>query len=229
MEERKKVADWHKQWNMEALPIPEEATVEVLASSYYGLQTLVTVHDGPAKGMYHRHQSGPGMTLGITDGDELIAVRELREELDCYLLKGIGGFTGGNIEAGTELVEVKENLATTRNEGKNNSLFVTEENYPALFQFSKKLIFRELGEKAEALSYSEFEIVDFPTGYSNIQICSIMGFIRISSEEMKAFKKRLEGSNDIEWLDKREVSNLYAANQFGDENFARLAVRFLHF
>lgn len=208
------VKQWYRSFapGLEPQPIPENAIVEGPLEPLipYGLQYRVKMPDGS---VYPRHQSGPGATVAVTDGQRLIANREYRQESNTYLLKCCGGFAGERVEVAAEMVHIFNVLST------ETHTVVGPSNYSALRGFLDQMLKREYN--GWPISDHTITFVDRPIGNPNIRICSIVGIIRVSQNEI----------DEWQWphhvLGSEEARTRLENREFGDENTARLVAKIL--
>ena len=207
---------WHDEFapGLEPQPIPDGADISgpIEPLVPYGLQYRLTLPDGSS---FPRHQSGPGATIAVTDGQRIALSRDYRPETGVSILKCCGGFAGKNREVATEIVNIFNRLSRAP-----HMTIGQHEDYLELRIFLNKLLQREYGEFRLNNRYVSF--IDKPIGNPNIRICSIMGYLLISQEEFTAHAWPFVVTHD-------EARNLCNVRAFGDENTDRLIRRLLDF
>jgi hypothetical protein len=169
----------------------------------FGLSYRLEMPDGCT---YPRYQSGPGVTVAVTDGAGVAFVREFRPETDRKILKCVGGFAGNNLEAAKDIVSIYNRI-------KPGEVIAARETHPSLMLHLDQIFRREF--PGFTLNGRSVHFVDKPVGFSNIRICSVMGYLRIQPEEFKAVQGgQSEG--------KVEIAQLLQANGFDDANTHQL-------
>lgn len=209
MRSRTLIRRWYEQFapGLEIQPIPKEANIigpfEPLIP--FGLQYRVVMPDGSE---FPRHQSGPGVTIGITDGKRVVLKADFRQESGYTILKCCGGFAGAKRDVAAEIVSIYQSIFP------GSTVLVSKENYISLRKFVEALCRREY-DKHFALKGRPLIFTDRPINYPNIRICSISGYLRISESEMDILAK----SQNV--VDTAAASRM----QFGDANAQRIVER----
>lgn len=168
----------------------------------FGLQYSLELSDGS---IFPRHQSGPGVSISITDWNHVVLKRDFRTESQTTILKAIGGFTGHNRDAAKDLVEVYNRIPS------EDCVVVTQATHLALHNFLSNLVARECA--GWELGDREIRFIDRPTGWPNIRICSVMGYVEITEEEF--FEEQWP---HVIMLERAEE----VVRDLGDENAVRL-------
>ena len=202
---------WHEQFapGLEPQTIPDGAEIEGLIEPLnpYGLQYCLRLKNGDR---YPRHQSGPGVTVAITDGARIALRLDRRVESNAVILKCCGGFAGRRTEVARDIVAINHRM---RDE---HVVCVTDGEYPDIRAFITELVGRECS--GFSIADRTLEFIDRPIGNPNIRICSIMGSIRISPTEFSEHRWPLAASLD-------EAKSFCDEWRFGDENTYRLVRR----
>lgn len=214
MDARQRIQEWYAEYapGLSPQPIPEDASVigPLANSNPYGIQYLLQMPDGS---LFPRHQSGPGVTVVVTDGERIILKKDFRPESGLVILKGSGGFAGHNKEAAHGIVQVYNALDSTG----GAQTYPANNQCVALHNFIARLLHREYN--GFDLGKRTITFVERPIGWPNIRICSIMGVIRITASEL----------DECTWpyvVNRAQAQALCRARSFGDENADRL-VRYL--
>ncbi|MDP3900382.1 MAG: hypothetical protein Q8Q23_04855 [bacterium] len=211
---KKLINEWYSKFapGLNPQTIPDEAVIERPFTPLvpFGIQYRIKMPDGS---VFPRHQSGPGATVAITDGERLVVKKEFRPESNTAILKCAGGFAGTNSLVASDMVKIFDALLY------KNPVIVKNNEYENLRSFLDKLCRREyqnwrLGDK-------DINFCVRPIGNPNVKICSILGFIIINSSEL----------NQCIWpkiITFKEARQLVKTFQFGDQNTDLLIRELLH-
>ncbi|TSC96867.1 MAG: hypothetical protein Athens101426_107 [Parcubacteria group bacterium Athens1014_26] len=204
------IEKWYRDYapGLKPQAIPPEAVVDFVLEPFipYGIQYRMRLEHN----IFLRYQSGPGVTVVITDGNRIVAKRESRLVSGAAIIKCASGLAGYEKDVAADIVKLFNDIDS------EDAVEVSRFRLSVLHNFIKSVLKREYGWE---LGERKIVFLDKPVGSSNIKICSVMGAVKITKEEMDA---------NSQWpllLKKQEALDYLRKRQFSDDGSYRIVQR----